>query len=149
MIYPPIAELLPHKAPMILLDRVLDIEGENLTAEVTIRPDALFCDGRRVGGWVGIEYMAQAIGALAGWLARQKGLPPRLGFLVGTRRYTSQTPWFTVGQTLHIHIQREIAAENGVSAVACRIVSPDGQLHAEAMLTVFQPDNLQDFLAQS
>lgn len=149
MNYPLISELLPHKPPMILLDRVLHIEGENLLAEVTIRPDSMFCDEMRVGGWVGIEYMAQAIGALSGWLAKQQNLPIRLGFLVGTRRYTSHTPWFRVGQTLHIHVQREIAAENGVSAVACRITEPDAQLHAEAMLTVFQPDNIQDFLAQS
>jgi predicted hotdog family 3-hydroxylacyl-ACP dehydratase len=149
MNYPPIAELIPHAGPMILLDRVLDADLEHLTAEVSIRPDALFCDGQRVGGWVGIEYMAQAIGALAGWTARQNNDPIRIGFLVGTRQYRSHTPWFVVGETLHISVNREIDGDNGVSAVTCRITAPDGYLHAEATLTVFQPDNLEDFLEKS
>ena len=146
---PAIAELIPHAGPMILLDRVLEVGAEHLSAEVTIRPSALFCDGQRVGGWVGIEYMAQAIAALAGWTARQNKLPVRIGFLVGTRQYRSHTPWFRVGETLHIHVQREIDGDNGVSAVACRITTTDGQLHAEATLTVFQPDNLEEFLKTS
>ena len=146
---PPISELLPHTAPMILLDRVLDVGPETLQSEVTIRSNAPFCDGERVGGWVGIEYMAQTVAALAGWTARQRNLPVRIGFLVGTRQYTSHTPWFRVGDVLRIQVKREIENDNGVSAVHCRITGPDGELHAEAMLTVFQPDNLEDFLQAS
>ena len=149
MTLPPIASLIPHAGPMILLDRVLEVDAQQLTAEVVIRTDALFCEQNRVGGWVGIEYMAQAIAALAGWNAKQKNEPVRIGFLVGTRQYTSHTPWFRVGETLHIHIQREIDSDNGVSAVSCRITAPDGLLHASAMLTVFQPDNLEEFLKTS
>lgn len=149
MTLPPIAELVPHKAPMVLLDRVLQAGPDQLSAEVTLRPDSPFCDGQRVGGWVGIEYMAQTVAALAGWTARQVNDPVRIGFLLGTRKYTSHTPWFHVGETLHIHIQREIDGDNGVSAVACRITAPDGRLHAEATLTVYQPDNLEEFLKTS
>ncbi len=149
MTHPPISELIPHAGAMILLDRVLDIGPEHVTAEVTIRPEALFCDGEKVGGWVGIEYMAQAIAALSGWSARQQMLPVRIGFLVGTRQYTSHKPWFYIGQTLQVHVRREIDGDNGVSAVACRITAPDGQIHAEATLTVFQPDNLDDFLEKA
>ncbi len=146
MNYPPISELVPHSGAMLLLDRVLDIGTETLSAEVTIRTDAMFCDGQRVGGWVGIEYMAQSTAALAGWLAEINNRPLCLGFLVGTRKYTSHTPWFIVGQTLQIHVRREIDGENGVSAVVCRLTDPDGYLHAEAMLTVFQPENIEEFL---
>ncbi|MDR3410182.1 MAG: hotdog family protein [Formivibrio sp.] len=149
MILPPIAELIPHTAPMILLDRVISASPEQLTAEVTIRPDSPFCDGQRVGGWVGIEYMAQTIAALAGWTARQKNDPVRLGFLVGTRQYRSQTPWFQVGDILHVSVHREIDGDNGVSAVVCHINSPEGLLHAAATITVFQPDNLEEFLKTS
>ncbi len=146
---PPISELLPHTAPMILLDRVLHVGPETLQSEVTIRSNAPFCDGERVGGWVGIEYMAQTVAALAGWTAQQRNLSVRIGFLVGTRQYTSHTPWFRVGDVLRIQVKREIENDNGVSAVHCQITSPDGELHAEAMLTVFQPDNLEDFLQAS
>ncbi len=149
MNYPPIAELIPHAGPMMLLDRVINIGQDSLSTEVTIRPEALFCDGEKVGAWVGIEYMAQTIAALSGWSAYQLKQPVRIGFLLGTRQYVSHTPWFKVGQTLQIHAQREIDGNNGVSAVACRIMAPDGQLHAQAMLTVFQPDSLDDFLEKS
>jgi predicted hotdog family 3-hydroxylacyl-ACP dehydratase len=146
---PPIAELVPHAAPMLLLDRVVEAGTDRLVSEVTIRADALFCDGERVGAWVGIEYMAQTIAAMAGWRARLNGWPVRIGFLLGTRKYISHVSAFSVGDCLRIEAVREVEADTGIGAVHCRIVSRENHLLAEAMLTVFQPDNLQEFLQAS
>ena len=84
-----IEELVPHTGPMCLLDRVIDAGDEHLVAEVTIRADDLFADGGAVGAWVGIEYMAQAVAAWAGWRARVQGGAPKIGLLLGTRDYRS------------------------------------------------------------
>src|ERR1051325_2359742 len=67
MDFPDIRSLLPHTGRMVLLDRVIAADADNLCAEVTIRRDSVFFDGSGVGAWVGIEYMAQTIGAYAGY----------------------------------------------------------------------------------
>ena len=63
MSIPDIRSLLPHSGPMVLLDRVIAADEESLCAEVRIRENSLFCNADGVGAWVGLEYMAQAIGA--------------------------------------------------------------------------------------
>jgi ApeP dehydratase len=63
---PPIADLVPHKGPMCLLDRLIEVEEERLVAEVMVSDSSLFSRGGTVGAWVGIEYMAQAVAAWAG-----------------------------------------------------------------------------------
>ena len=92
MVMPDIRSLVPHAGSMVLLDRVISVEENSLCAEVGIRSDSLFCNADGVGAWVGIEYMAQAIGAYAGYRARLRGEPVKIGFLLGTRRYESRAP---------------------------------------------------------
>ena len=70
---PDIRSLVPHSGTMVLLDRVISADENTLCAEVVIRPDSLFYADGGVGAWVGIEYMAQAIGAYAGYRARLRG----------------------------------------------------------------------------
>lgn len=147
---PPIAELVPHSAPMLLLDRVIEVGEDRMVCELVILPDSLFCDGQKVGAWVGIEYMAQTIAAMAGWREKVNGRDAqRIGFLLGTRKYTSHVSDFKVGDCLRIESVREVEAENGIAAGYCRIFFLDGSLAAEAILTVFQPNNPEEFLQAS
>lgn len=144
MSLPDIRELVPHSGRMMLLERLLAVEPDGLTAEVVIRDDSMFVSATGVGAWVGIEYMAQAVAALAGFEARQRGEPVKLGFLLGTRRYTCNQPEFALGSSLRVKVKRELQGENGLASFACRI---DGEgVEAEATLTVFQPDNAEEFL---
>ncbi|TJZ70701.1 ApeP family dehydratase [Chitiniphilus eburneus] len=143
---PPIAELLPHAAPMILLDRVVALTSDTIETEVVIGETSPFCEQGRVGAWVGIEYMAQSAAALVGGEARRNGQPVRVGFLVGTRDYRMQASWFLIGDTLRVFAEREFQADNGMAAMRCRIQRPDGTLLAESLLSVFQPDDVTRFL---
>ena len=145
MTLPDLRTLLPHSGPMVLLDRVLSADTENLFAEVTIHAASVFCDGAGVGAWVGIEYMAQAIAAHAGFLARQRGEPVKVGFLLGARRYEARRDAFAIGSTLQVHVHRALQGENGLGAFDCRI-DDAGLTIATAMVTVFQPDNVNQFL---
>lgn len=142
---PPIAELVPHQGSMCLLDRMLAVDDERLSAEIVVPAQGLFNHEEGVGAWVGIEYMAQAVAAWAGWQARLRGEAPRIGLLLGTRRYRSSVPRFTVGQILRIDIERGYQADNGLGQFECRITS-DGQELARAQLTVFGPRDPTDFL---
>jgi predicted hotdog family 3-hydroxylacyl-ACP dehydratase len=146
---PAIAELVPHAGAMSLLDRVVAVEGERLLAEVVVPAEGLFTDsqgpGEGVGAWVGLEYMAQAVAAWAGWQGRQAGQAPRIGFLLGTRRYRCSVARFMPGQRLQVEVARRYQADNGLGQFEGR-VSADGVELASAQLTVFGPDDPTSFL---
>lgn len=144
-----IAELLPHQPPMILLDRVIDCDGESLEAELALTADSPFCVGGRVGAWVGLEYMAQAVGALAGAQARLAGKEPRVGLLLGTREYQAQVPFFTEGSVLRVRATKEIFDPQGLSVVECGIRDSRTQaLLARAALTAVEVEDFQAFLRE-
>lgn len=150
MSFPDMHELVPHAGDMVLLERVLAADKDSLTAEVTIGPGTMFFDGTGVGSWVGIEYMAQAIAAHAGRLARERGEPVKVGFLLGARRYTASVPLFADGACLRVRAQHALQGENGLAAFECKIEdSATGALLANATITVFEPDNVNEFLQRS
>jgi predicted hotdog family 3-hydroxylacyl-ACP dehydratase len=150
MSYPDIRDLLPHAGDMVLLERVLAADKDSLCAELTIGADTMFCDGAGVGSWVGIEYMAQAIAAHAGYQARQRGEPVKVGFLLGARRYTASVPLFALGAVLRVHAQHAMQGDNGLAAFECRITdAASGAPLASATITVFEPNNVNEFLQRS
>jgi predicted hotdog family 3-hydroxylacyl-ACP dehydratase len=131
---------------MVLLDRVVTVDDESLCAEVTIKTGALFCDDTGVGAWVGLEYMAQAIGAYAGYVARLRGEPIKLGFLLGTRRYDCSRARFPLGSILRVSVKRALQGENGLASFECAIADVARGPAATATLTVFQPPDSEEFL---
>ena len=145
---PDIRSLVPHSGAMLLLDRVVSADADNLLAEVRIRSDSLLCNADGVGVWVGIEYMAQAIAAWAGYIARSRGEPVKLGFLLGTRRYECSRPIFVIGSLLQVHVRRVFQDESGLGSFECYIDDEQGRV-ATATVTVFQPHNVNDFLERN
>ncbi|MDR2014999.1 MAG: hypothetical protein LBP99_05175 [Azoarcus sp.] len=148
MSYLPIADYLPHRPPMLLLDRVIEAAESHIVCEATLQVDSPFCDGAAVPGWVGVEYMAQAVGVLAGWRALARQLPIRLGFLVGTRHYRSHVPQFRVSEVLRVTADAELMPDEGLVAMRCAIHDAAGALLADALLLLFQPSDVEAYLQQ-
>jgi predicted hotdog family 3-hydroxylacyl-ACP dehydratase len=145
----PLTELLPHRPPMVLLDRLVHLEPERLEAEVTLTEASPFCEDGRVGAWVGLEYMAQAVAALAGARSRLEGRPPRVGLLLGTREYRSEVPHFLVGQVLRVCATQVFFDPQGVSAMACTIDdAPTRRALARASLTGIEVEDFTRFLKE-
>jgi predicted hotdog family 3-hydroxylacyl-ACP dehydratase len=134
---PAIAELLPHRPPMILLDEVVGWDGATISTAVTIRPETLFREAEGVPAHIGIEYMAQTCGSFAGAQAIEAGRPVRIGFLLGTRRYAVHRPWFRLGERLTVTASL-VYADDSMANFDVRI-EVSGVLAAAAQLTVFQP----------
>ena len=132
----PVREILPHDPPMVLLDRVISYDDAALCAEVDVHHDAMFCEKDGIPGWVGIEYMAQAVAAHAGYQERMVGKPPSIGYLLGTRSYRCDIPFFPLGETLRIHIE-SLFVELSLGAFGCRI-ELDKPV-ATAKINVYQP----------
>ena len=135
--YPPIVELVPHRPPMLLLDRVLAYDGEVVTCETVLRPDSPFAEQGHVPAIVGIEYMAQAIAAGAGLRARDNGAASgRMGFLLGCRSLTISVEHFDVGDRLMVEARRTWG-ENELGNFACKVQRGEDVL-VEGALTVYQ-----------
>ncbi|WP_285419730.1 hotdog family protein [Pseudomonas sp. efr-133-TYG-5] len=144
----PLAELLPHAGDMILIDRILAFDDEQIRTCLTVRPDGLFNlpDGS-LPAWVGVELMAQSVAAFAGCHARHKGNPVELGFLLGTRKFTCNVEAFPAGSELTIHGLRSLEDDNGMGVFECHITAPG--IEASARLNVFRPPQASQYLQQS
>lgn len=143
----PFEAYVPHASPMALLDDIVHCDDDSLEATVVIRRDAPFAEAVGVPSYVGIEYMAQSIGAFAGVTARQQQQPIKIGFLVGSRRYQCNCAYFPVGVKLQVSVRREVEGDNGLSVFACRISGAN--IEASANLNVFQPSDPAAFLGEN
>jgi predicted hotdog family 3-hydroxylacyl-ACP dehydratase len=133
-----IDELLIHRSPMLLLDKVVGYNESGAVATVAISDSSLFLTPRGVPGHVAIEYMAQACGAYAGAMALDAGAPVKIGLLIGTRACRVLVPWFVRGDTLSVSALIVFRDEQ-LAVFDCKI-EVDGQLVADAQLKVYQPE---------
>ncbi len=133
------AGLLPHAAPMVLLDTVLRADAAGAEAALTVRASDRFArPGRGVPAHIAIEWMAQTCGAFAGAEAAARNEPVRLGFLLGTRRFLATRPWFAPGEHLTVEATL-VLREAGMGVFDCTVRDAAGDIRATAQLTTYQP----------
>lgn len=140
--FPPVDTLVPHAAPMLLIDRVLNADAESLTAEVRITKNSLFfTPANGVPAYVGIEYIAQTVAAYSGWRAQSDapGTAPKIGYLLGTRKMTMACDGFADGDVLVIHVQNIF--EDGEMGVFDGEVRKGDETLVSARINVYQPDD--------
>jgi predicted hotdog family 3-hydroxylacyl-ACP dehydratase len=134
--FPPLRELVPHRPPMLLLDRVLSYSSDVVTCEVQIHAGSLFLEDGQVPAVVGLEYMAQSVAAFAGLTARGGGQAARIGLLLGSRELCFATDGFQLGDRLIVEARRTWG-ETELGSFACKIERA-GALLAWGTLTVYQ-----------
>jgi predicted hotdog family 3-hydroxylacyl-ACP dehydratase len=140
MTFPPVAELLPHAPPMILIDEVVEATEGLIVARVTLRPTSFFVEGDRVPAIVAIEYMAQTVGAYAGLRARAAGNAPKIGFLLGSRELTLDVDAFAVGDELRIEA-RHVWGDERIGSFQCEVLRA-GRTLASALVNVYEGDEV-------
>ncbi len=147
--FPPIEDILPHRDPMLLLDRVLGFDTTTASAQYTPRRGAWYADTEgNMPAWIGVELMAQTVAAHDSLLRRDQGLPPKQGALLGTRRLTCTRSSFAADQALVTHTQVIYREASGMGAYECSI-EMDGASVASATLIVFEPDDFSTFVQAS
>lgn len=139
---PPIGELVPHTGSMLLLDRVVEVGEGFLVSEVVVRKDGLFDEAGRVAAYLGIEYMAQTISAFSGWQARQKGERVKVGYLLGTRRFTTNVGDFACGEVLKVTARRVVQDSVGMAAFDCSVEGRSAR--QSATLSVYEPASREE-----
>lgn len=144
--FPPIEDLIPHRSPMILLDRMVACGNMMAACEVDIQPGIQFSNDNDVPPYVGIEYMAQAIAAFSGFQRRSEGLPVEIGFLIGAAKFTSFCSSFRFGQTLLVEVVHTWGGDQ-LAQFECGIKDArTEELLQKASLSVFHPEDGAEFL---
>jgi predicted hotdog family 3-hydroxylacyl-ACP dehydratase len=141
----PVEAYVPHRGAMLLIDRLLEAGPTHAVAEVTVPADGLFMNEGRMPGWVGLEYMAQAISAWSGVQHTAGGGTPRLGMLLGTRRYQAVVPDFAAGSVLRVEVNQEFVGDNGLGMFTCRILHQGAEV-ATARLSIYEPEDGETIL---
>ncbi len=143
----PVAELLPHRPPMLLVDELLNDTSESVEVATRVRRDALFTTDEGWPAWVGAELMAQTIGVWGGLYRLRMGQAVQIGFFLGTRRYESSVQHFPVGAQLVISAELELASAQGLGVFNC-VITMNGEAVATASLNVFQPPDIKQYLTE-
>lgn len=139
----PIEPYVPHRGQICLLDRLLEVSDNDLLAEVIPRADNLFARQQGIPAWVGIEWLAQAVAAWAGVQSALRHEAPRIGFLLGTRRYRCEPAYFTFNQPVRARIVPDFRADNGLGAFNGSLLDADGETLASATLNVYEPPDAE------
>jgi predicted hotdog family 3-hydroxylacyl-ACP dehydratase len=135
-----ILALIPHRSPMLLINTIVELTEQHAIATVSINQQASFFQPTHgVPSWIGLEYMGQTAALIGGYQERLHKLGPQLGFLMGTRRYTTTCSYFEPGSELHIHCQEQATVGNSLAIFDCKIIdSQREQPLATAKLSVFR-----------
>jgi predicted hotdog family 3-hydroxylacyl-ACP dehydratase len=100
-----VESLVPHRLPMRLVERLLEIDGQNGIVEALVRADCPLVDENgQLEDVALIELIAQSFAALRGYVDRREGLPVRQGFLVGIKKLVCLHS-ARVGDCLQIRMQ--------------------------------------------
>ncbi len=137
-----LAKVLPHDRPMILIDKVSDINLEENSAKalVTIDENKIFYDAtiQGVSPLAGIEFMAQTIGCFS-YFKRGSG-EAKIGFLLGSRSYNCSLEKFEKDKTYEISV-KEVFTDNELVSFECFIYN-DGIECAKAVINAYQPEDI-------
>jgi predicted hotdog family 3-hydroxylacyl-ACP dehydratase len=138
--FPEIKTLLPHKEPMILIDKLIAIETKSVHCQVLICEQSPFFDQQTeaVGSHIGIEYMAQTIAIWSGYYGLLEGKPPSIALLLGCRDYKSACAKFKKGVFLDIYAE-QFFVSGRMAVFSCSIKSKGKEL-INGKLKVFMPD---------
>lgn len=149
MIGPQPAEVCtPHRAPMLLIDTMLEYDGETARSETTIRRDHIFFQaGLGVPAYVGFELMAQTVNAFDGWRRIERGKTPTIGFLLGCRSYKCERAFFEEGARFITEVTSLLKnPEDEMVSFDCRIFDASGVVIASAIVNAFRPEDPDAFL---
>jgi len=142
--FPPIESLMPHRDPVVLLDRILRHDSESTDVLVSIAKQKwLKNEDGSVCGSLAVEYMAQCVAAHEGLLALDEGRPPPKGFLVGVTGLNLEVPKFDADAELRIQ-SRRVRGRPSLGALShqCELYLgrlESGRLLAQGRLSVSVP----------
>ena len=101
----PVETLIPHRKPMCLIDRLIELKDQGGTIEASVPHEhALIAGDGRLDSLALAEMIAQSYAAVKGYDDRHSGKPVQRGFLVGIRKIQFWGTAFA-GELLRINVK--------------------------------------------
>ncbi len=143
----PVTHYIRHRPPMLLVDEIASADLEYAATRTTIKTDNLFFDASKGGvpAWAGVEIMAQTAGVWVGMEDERQGVPPELGFLLGSRSYDAFQPIFHEGETLHTTV-KAVFINLPMVVFEGEMKNSAGICIAKGEFTAFRPDDVEAYL---
>lgn len=142
----PIEELLLQRREMLLLERVRDFSPTHVEVGTTVPQNhPLVGEALGMPAWVGVELMAQAVSVFSALELRARGLPPRIGLLLGARSFEARVPYFAFGAMLNVRATLALRDATGLGVFDCTIHS-HGVLLARGQVKGYMPEDIAEFL---
>ncbi|WP_045853975.1 ApeP family dehydratase [Raoultella terrigena] len=135
-------DYLPHDAPMLLLEEVLEVTDETAACRVAVTGRGVLApfldaDGN-LPGWFALELMAQTVGVWSGWHRRRQGQSSiALGMVLGARELICAAGVLPAGRTLTISVSL-LMQDARFGSFECAISAGDEAL-ATGRVNTFQP----------
>lgn len=140
MSYQSLENYLPHKAPMILLDKVLEVTGEYSICEVKVNHDSVLAPFLTSEGnlpsWYFVELMAQTIGVWNGVRLNNVEKLPNIALLLGVRGFSANIDMAKLHDILHIKADLTLFDET-ICSFRCSIMRGQ-EIVAQANLVVYE-----------
>ncbi|CDL86543.1 hotdog family protein [Xenorhabdus cabanillasii] len=141
--YLPVDNYIPHEAPMVLLEKVINVSSESVHCQVTVDEQGVLSsflnEENHLPNWFAIEMMAQTIGVWSGWHRKERQEEDTsLGMLLGGRAVRCQVPVFTHGSVLDIRMNLLLQDEKFGSFEG--EISCNGAVLVTGRLNTYQPE---------
>lgn len=136
----PVVELVPHRSPMCLIDRLESFADDHGEAVGEVAREHLFAGpGGAVHRSVLIEMVAQAAAAHEGFKRRSGGGEVGGGFIAGVRDFSFFRS-LRIGDSFRVVVEKDLAI--GAMQMARGRVERDGEKIAEGEMVFFLSDEL-------
>jgi predicted hotdog family 3-hydroxylacyl-ACP dehydratase len=142
-----VADLVPHSQPMLLVEELVDYTEDSVVCSLEVRAGGLFDNNGKIPASIGLEYMAQTVAVFSGLRARKRNKELRLGFLLGTRKFSTNVAEFSCGMLLTVKAVQAVRSSDGMAAFTCVLEGENVQ--QTATLTVYEPVDPSKILSGS
>lgn len=147
----PIAELLPHRPPMVMIKSVIGFSLEN--SEVETLPDVSESNvfyRHELGGvpaCAALEFMAQTIGCFAGLAgkAADPNFKQGIGFVLGSRKLELNIDKFDPNTRYTVKAVK-CFFDDEMASFDCSVYDANRNTVASGLVNVFRPKNTEDFI---
>jgi predicted hotdog family 3-hydroxylacyl-ACP dehydratase len=133
-VFGPVADYLPHRPPMLLIDEIVEVTEHRAVCRTTIHPDCVFAIDGAVHPSAMIELVAQVCAIYVGVRSARDGDPPRLGVITACREISFAVDSFAVGDALTITVNKTFGQKQ-LAAFTC-VVNRGDALCATVQLSV-------------
>ena len=133
-----ILDLIPQRAPIVMVDEFLGMEDNMSRTRFTIHKDNIFVDDDRLSECGLIEHIAQSAAARVGYIFSAKNLPIPIGYIGSVNNFVvSSRPAVGDTVTTTIEIIQEVFSITLIEA-HCYV---DGVEIATCRMKIFLEDN--------